>query len=50
MKKCNKVLLTVFMISAIAVGAAAAIAVLKSKFQKKIYYCLRLIQTKKGSY
>jgi hypothetical protein len=35
MKKCNKVLLTVFMISAIAVGAAAAIAVLKSKFQKK---------------
>lgn len=49
MKKCNKVLLTVFMISAIAVGAAAAIAVLKSKFQK-IYYCLRLIQTKKGSY
>ena len=35
MKKCNKVVLTVFMISAIAVGAAAAIAVLKSKFQKK---------------
>ncbi len=35
MKKSSKILLAVFVISTIAVGAAAAIAAYKTKFQKK---------------
>ncbi len=35
MKKCNKILLAVFMISTFVVGVAATIAVYETKFKKK---------------
>lgn len=35
MKKCNKILLAIFVVSTIVVGAVAAIAVYKTKFKKK---------------
>lgn len=35
MKKCSKIVLAVFVLSAVAVGAAAAIAAYKAEFHKK---------------